>query len=298
MQIDFSSFKTLLTDALVNYYAPKRVKISFHEIVKNNDTKLHGITIEFTDMNVGDSPILYIDNGYQCVCDGKISFDDFINTLIRARKSHDISTIGNAARSITEWEAARQILYPVLVSAERNEESLKGLVTKDFLDLKIIYVLRGVMKKDDFSCIKVTKRLFSEYDITLEALHEQAMKNLRNDQYSFCRIEDILMGATDISPVDHLESGLYCLSNGKKMYGAAGILDLEKLAEAVAGNDVYVIPSSVHEMLILPVADYVDVAELNQMIREINRSIVKPEEFLSDHAYFYNSSEKRLQIAA
>ena len=302
MQIDFSTFKTLVTDALMDHYSPEKVKISFHEIVKNNDTKLHGITIEFPGMNTGASPILYVDKEYHRICEDKISFDDFINDLVNTREIHNTLSWGSTAGVITEWTSARQMLYPVLVSADHNEAYLEGLVSKDFLDLKIIYVLRGVMKMDDYSCIKITKNLFEEYGISLDTLHEQAMQNLRNDHYSFYRIEDMLMDATgisdDIKPVDHFEYGLYCLSNRKKMYGAAGILDIDNLARVADGKDMFVIPSSVHEMLILPVDVSTNVAELNQMIHQINRTTVQPDEVLSDHAYYFNAAEKRLQLAA
>ncbi|MCQ4957062.1 DUF5688 family protein, partial [Veillonella parvula] len=47
-------------------------------------------------------------------------------------------------------------------------------------------------------------------------------------------------------------------------------------------NDYYIIPSSVHEVLIL-LADSIGKEELNQMIQEVNATVVESREILAEH---------------
>ena len=81
------------------------------------------------------------------------------------------------------------------------------------------------------------------------------------------------------------------LTNSRKTYGACSILYpgmLEQLAERI-GGDYYMIPSSVHEFLLVPAEREQDREELKKMIAEVNRTELPPEEVLSDHLYLYCS---------
>ena len=62
------------------------------------------------------------------------------------------------------------------------------------------------------------------------------------------------------------------------------------------GADYYVLPSSVHEVMIVPDDGGFDSGELEEMVREINATQVAPEEVLSDHIYYYNCGEGRLLV--
>jgi len=88
----------------------------------------------------------------------------------------------------------------------------------------------------------------------------------------------------------------YIMTNKYQINGASVLLYhglLDGLAEKL-GTDLYVIPSSIHEFLILPVLPGTCIQDLNAMIHEVNSTQVEEEEILSDHAYFYSRSEKLL----
>lgn len=83
--------------------------------------------------------------------------------------------------------------------------------------------------------------------------------------------------------------GMYVLSNKSRSYGAACIA-YPHILEMIGGilrSDYYVLPSSVHEVVIVPCCGNISAAELDEMIREINITQVDDEEVLSDHAYLY-----------
>ena len=92
------------------------------------------------------------------------------------------------------------------------------------------------------------------------------------------------------------EQKLYILSNEKKINGAAVILYpnlLKRLGERF-GGDYYLIPSSVHEWILLKDTDEEEVSRLNGTVREVNATQVEPEEVLSNHVYLYSVEKESL----
>ena len=92
------------------------------------------------------------------------------------------------------------------------------------------------------------------------------------------------------------ESYMYVLSNQFRHFGAICML-YDRVLEDIANQideDFYILPSSIHEVIILPVSCSPSLTEINDMIVEINETQVTEEEVLSDHAYFYSKNEGRL----
>lgn len=90
---------------------------------------------------------------------------------------------------------------------------------------------------------------------------------------------------------------MYIATNQNKTYGA-GILLYDGLLDTVAeklGN-FYVLPSSVHELIIVP-EKFGHPFELKQMVEEINGAEVPAEEILSDKCYCYDAQAHELKIA-
>jgi len=89
---------------------------------------------------------------------------------------------------------------------------------------------------------------------------------------------------------------MFVLSNNLRHFGAACIL-YNRVLEDIGNQlneDFYILPSSIHEVIILPISFKPESIELNEMIKEINKTQVSEEEVLSDHAYYYSRKEYRL----
>ncbi len=303
MKMDFETFKIMTSDALLVYYGPENVEVIFHKVIKNNDMKQTGIMIKFLKDNNDGVPVIYIDKGYQMVTEGKLDFDSFIRKIIELREQQIDPQIQDTMNLLTTWEKAKKHVYPMLVSTERNKQNMERLVHKDYLDLTIIYILRDVMDNDGCSTVRITNQLFHQYGITVEDLHKQAVENLKEDGYAFFCLSDIQacysFGTDEIQPVKQLGDELYCFTNHNQAYGAAGILNLEMIEEAADGRDVYVIPSSIHELLFIRPNEGISTESINEMIHAINNSpVVAPDDFLSDHAYYYCATDREIRIAA
>ena len=118
----------------------------------------------------------------------------------------------------------------------------------------------------------------------------------------FTDIRTIVERMTGISFPDNdsQDTDMYVLTNSRRCFGAAEILDkrtLRMVADQV-GDRFIVLPSSVHETLVMPSKDESEYEELAHMVRMVNDTQVEAEERLSDHVYVYSRDEETLQIVA
>lgn len=88
--------------------------------------------------------------------------------------------------------------------------------------------------------------------------------------------------------VDSFTQPMFCMTNERKMNGASLILheDIRKQIGEFMKGDFYILPSSIHEILILPDNGIFSVSELNAMVKEVNATQVSLEEQLSDKVQF------------
>ena len=100
-------------------------------------------------------------------------------------------------------------------------------------------------------------------------------------------------------PPEEEHPSMYVLSNWDTLNGAAALLDaktMEDISQKL-GGDFIVLPSSIHEVIVLPADVEMDRRDLEAMVQDVNAGEVAPEDRLSDHVYMYDSKEKELVLA-
>ena len=142
---------------------------------------------------------------------------------------------------------------------------------------------------DDASMVPRYEQLKS-LDITGEELLQAAQENSRQT-YKVESMESVLARMIGGDPATMNKSGIYVITNDSALYGASAITDAETMAAAydLVGGEAYVIPSSVHECLII--SANIAEEEVNAMINSVNSEEVRPEERLSDHAYRFDGQK-------
>lgn len=299
MKMDFGTFKAKTIEALEKHYQADVVEVSIRNVLKNNSTVQTGLTIRLSGPDSCAAPVIYIDEYYKQICDGSLSFEDYIDTIIEIRNFHCLTDAAPALEKIMSWKYAKDYVYPMLIAADKNQLMLQSLVHKNFLDLAIVYYLRDVMVDSASGSIKITKEMMAHYGISADALHDQALQNLRKDDYSIFSLFDFIEGGLDsVHSIEQIGTGIYCLTNKKKPFGAAGILDIDRIEKAADGHDLYVIPSSIHEMLLVRPDEDMSAEKLNSIIQDVNQMVVSEDEVLSDHAYYYSASDREIRIPA
>ena len=81
---------------------------------------------------------------------------------------------------------------------------------------------------------------------------------------------------------------MYAITNKTALLGASAVLDVNAIREYFSGSGItklVVLPSSIHEMLLVPADNAPGMDEMNEMVKSINETQVRPEERLTDRAY-------------
>lgn len=181
---------------------------------------------------------------------------------------------------------------------ERNRSWLTQIPHIRYLDLAIIFCfsLPEEQKQEERFCL-VTNREMDHWQVTVEQLEELAQENTcRLLPPVFSTLEDMIrelsQGALKLEKKSENAIPMYILSNERKLYGAAAILypGVLKTIGHYLQDDLYILPSSIHECILVPSRGPYRQADLEGIVTEINESQVPWEEFLSNHVYFYKKS--------
>ena len=201
-----------------------------------------------------------------------------------------------------EWKEAKSLILPCLVSAEwksimdKNEQ----LAYSSFLDFSVCYYMRLEDRDGNKKNIAwVSRAALENWNIPMHTLKMQAIENMDKDGYFIQPIQRFLSTLDEgFSSENAGIIPLYLLTNQTSFFGAAGILNTDLLAEFAEkiGQNLYIIPSSVHELLLLPDDGQINIEYFNLMIDEVNRSLVEPQNILSNHAYYYNRITDEIQM--
>lgn len=232
---------------------------------------------------------IYIEKGFrikQCV--------QWICELLDATKQD--ADLAEFSKSVRTWAGVKEEVYPMLLFTETNREYLETVVSMQMLDLSIVYMVSKKMRKREVYSVKITQGILKEYGITREQLHEQAVKNMRKEDYRFISMDTYaklllrFMGMDDKKWDESRHSPMYILINNSNINGAAGILDKELLKEFAGNNNYFIFLSCIHEAVFLPDNGELEREEINEMVADVYANAVEEEERLSSHFYYYNGT--------
>lgn len=189
-----------------------------------------------------------------------------------------------------------------LINAERNEDLIVGMPHKKFLDLVAVYRVIAYENEMEKVSFLISDGMCEHYGLDEEEIDNAARQNTERKGFLVVSMESILAEITG-KPENATETGclMWVLTNPKKLNGAAVMLypnTFKDLADRI-GGDLYVLPSSIHEIIAVP-AYGVEMEELNRLkeiVGAVNSSEVSEKEFLSGNVYKYIRSENRIVIA-
>lgn len=190
----------------------------------------------------------------------------------------------------------------VFTLAPKDEKLAKEIPHKDYLDLMIKFYI----KLNDTNYALINNEVIEHLNINEEDLMVTAMQNTpRMLGYKLKGIFSTIAEITgceneiyDIAQLDDLLVPLQVLTNHIGTYGAGVILYpnlMENIAEKFQ-SDLYIIPCSVHEILIYKNCEQMDEDALKEMIIHVNDNEVPKEDILSYNLYFYSREKKEISI--
>lgn len=261
--------------------------VALKNVVKNNNVTLSAVCIKSEDVNA--APTIYLEQFYEAYLDGESI--EYITQEIIEIYERNKPEIDYDFAEIEEYENARNHLYFKAVNYESNDEFLSDVPYFRFEDLALVPYFHI---KDGFfgdASVVIHYDLFDKWKVERDTFYKNIMDNMENRfDYDFVPITDMLSRISGISLTeDCTDIGMYVLCSERQLYGAALISVcsvLGKIAEAIE-SDYFIIPSSVHELIIVRSDEAQDEDMLNDMVCEVNNTVVCAEDYLSDHVYFY-----------
>lgn len=286
-------------------------RIESINVTKNNSVHLTGLTIKPQNNKV--TPTLYMEPYFNMLKSGN-PLEEVINQIISScTAALSCANAGIDVDGFTDFEQVKDKICYKLVGRDMNSELLSAVPHRDFHDLAIVYYLHLSMTDNGLATITVTNNLAKTWDADEEMLYELARSNTQKINRgcvkpvtdildSLCKAESAAHESNTYDSFDFTSAGtgelpMYVATNQNKTFGA-GILLYNGFLAAVAERlgSFYVLPSSVHELIIIP-ETFGNPSELKQMVNDINRTEVPDEEVLSGNCYCYDSLTHELKIA-
>ena len=283
-------------DAVRDYINEKssNVRVSVHTALKNNGVRLSGLSFNREGYNA--SPTVYMENYYNEYKEGA-DVSDIGDRLISIYRENDLAVRLDMS-FFEDFSSVKDRLFIKLINRSKNAEFLKEAPYEEFLDLAIVAYVRVYDKRIGNGLIMVRNEHLKLWQKDAKTVLDAAKKNTHDhDDFTIKHIMDVLNlpGADDDEKIDRKEFPMYVATNGKMTNGAAVLVMSDKLKEfaETIGGDYYVIPSSVHEIILFGRTD--DRSDnIDSMIREVNATQLGPDDVLADHAYLYSRDDEVL----
>ena len=245
------------------------------EIEKANGIKMIGVEKFPEGKNI--APCIYIDKAYEA----GLSIADAVEQIKEAIEAAQID--GFDVEFITDFERVKTNLKARLYNKKTSAEVFRSAADKEFYDLIIVPYIE-VNLPNGAGGIKVTQALLDKWGKTADEVIDVALENISNDIVVMSMTEMLKeMGyPTDMLPSDDPTK---IVTNESRSFGAISVLFAEKELKEAFPNGYLVLPSSVHEVLIMPYNGNDE--EVSRMVREVNDSTVDVQEQLGNRAYLF-----------
>lgn len=282
----------------LNTSGMENAKVEIDTVQKVNK-KLEGLKLVTENSKV--CPIYYMDNLYK----DYLSNGNFDLTMVELIEKLKFSEMERPDFDL-DFNKIKDKVILELVNSENNKGLLENIPHRNIADLSVIYRWIIDANNDGITSAIVTNQVAEEINLSENDLFKSASENLKKTSPATIKsLEEEVMGIMNDQPekndqgieIDDPDS-IYVISNTRKQYGAAAILDTElmsNIAEQMDSN-IYILPSSIHECLL--VSDrFGEPEQLQQMVREVNSTEVDIEDKLSDNLYVFNKDTKKIEIA-
>lgn len=295
--MEFTNFTTLVQRE-VEKRAGENYRVKLNDVMKNNGVVLRGITLMQDDSNI--SPTIYLNPYYDAYENGDTTLGTVIDEVIDTYERNKINCSIDM-KFFLNYETVKSRIIFKLINTEKNRELLRDVPYIPFHDLSIVFQCLVSEERFGNASILIHNVHLQLWKVNARELYECALENTPLLQgYELADMNTVLeemkaLGGIDDEEIEDMqqEVPMYVLSNKSRINGASCILykDILKDFAMVVDKDLYVLPSSIHEVILLPSDGTQESEQLKEMVREINQSQVEKEEVLSDSVYYYRRSD-------
>ena len=296
--------KDHVTDEMVGY---EEAEVLVNEVLKNNDTSFSGLCIKLQDEKM--APNLYLNPYYEKYQMGH-SLEQIIHQIreqyLEALKNQPIFEV-----DFTHFENVKDNLILRLVNYKMNKKALKESPYLRYHDLAITFRFMTYQDEIGISTVLLQNSKVETWGKGKEELYEMALQNTKRlfpEQIQSMKEVMEVEGFETVNKKEPLTpfcvikeeplTPLYVLSNECGINGATALLYPDTLKEFAEKQDcnLFILPSSIHEVILVPENEYVENTDLYDIVKEANETVVEEMEVLSDNVYYYDRQKDAIKM--
>lgn len=278
----------------VSKYMGQEYAVSLNKVVKNNGLELMGLII----MEAGKTaaPTIYLDDFHEEYLAGR-SPGDIVENIVEIYESNR-NKLEMDFSFFMDYECMKPKIMYRLLNYEANKTLLQDVPHKHYMDLAIVFYVMIDHDTIGNGTILIHNNHADVWKVSEDDLYETAIANTPKLMgYRFSSMENVveeIFGTDDakdfLDNEEFSDHDMYVLTNSRKMFGAACLLYdglIKRISNKLKSN-LYIIPSSIHELIIIPQKAFPHSKdELIEMVRNINANEVDIVDVLSDNVYEY-----------
>lgn len=322
--MDYENFISCVKEKISDILGEKN-SVKVRKILKNNDIEMDALTVVREDSNM--SPTIYLNYYYDEYKEGK-DIQDIVDEIVELYEEHS-KEMKFDMEGFADFGKIRDRIAFKLINTKSNEKLLKDIPNVPFLDLSIVFyclldneyigtatalihnVHRDMWNISTDELLKIAKEntprlleyeLKNMNELIREMLVDDLQKTIyeRDDRYdrNCCTPgpEEVADGLMKNIVETKEQLAMYVLTNRQKTNGAICMLYegvMKKFAQKM-DSDMYILPSSVHEVILVPALENIFEKELTNMVKEVNNEELDKIDVLSDHAYYYSREKDEI----
>lgn len=272
----------LTREMIINELKSREIEAKPVEVEKNG--------VIFKGISLGNGPIcptIYTEE-FEKYADDEL--EDAVDVIVyRYNKAKEETPVIDLEK-IMNWDYVKTHLQ-LCIQRKGNE----NIVKRDFLDLEE-YVRVNI---DNTGSFKVKPIHLEKYGVTEDVLFHAAWDctapSIVIEDMAVMIAEMTGMSIKEVAEMQG-DNPMIVATTKEKHFGAIAMKATDKITEVADryGTDLAILPSSIHEILFIPVREDMNFIELNAMVHAVNINEVAPEEVLSNHAYRFNRDERSI----
>lgn len=283
------------------YIAGEGGNITINHVIKNNGCEMDGLVIMEKGKDI--APTIYLDSFYELYTNG-----ENIKNIIRQIEviyEQNKNNVTFDVNILKHFDTIKDKIVYKVVNYRSNEKLLEQVPHKRILDLAVVFYCLLDNEYGRSATALIYNNNLKNWNVTIDDVYKAALMNtpdlLHSKISSMAALFEkcgVNVDGEEVDLKDYVPSDMYVLTNESKLNGAACILYENVLYDFAQklGADLYILPSSVHEVILLPKLSMFEKDELVNMVKEVNTEGVAADEVLSDHVYEYNRTERLITM--
>ena len=292
-------------------------EVKVNRVIKNNSIELDGVVFFKEGENI--SPNIYL-NSYYPRYQAGATVEEIANDIISVYEGTMRERAGEYLGFEFTYEEMKDKIIYRMVNYKRNQKLLEEVPHIRFLDLAITFHCLIKLGNEGIGTVRLTNKHIEEWCVTVKDIMKLAIANTRAMfAPKINTMEEVIVGIIkkELASMEGEEQGeleeilrnmfaevdkptMYVMSNEIGINGAT-VMIYENVIKEFSDQlncDFYILPSSIHEVILVPYEEGMDVESLREMVSEVNGSQVPEEEVLSERVYVYRREGNLVEIGA